>query len=122
MAVADAFDKLIGERIRARRTELGLTQEQLAAGLEVSYQQIQKYESGASRIAASRLVAVAARLEAPVAYFLGGDEACGQGSERGPRQRTALELARRFAQIESEPVRVAMASLVRAVTERALPG
>jgi len=122
MAVADTFDKLIGERIRARRTELGLTQEQLAAGLDVSYQQIQKYESGASRIAASRLVALAARLDAPVTYFLGGAELGGQGSESGPRQRTALELARRFAQIESEPVRVGMASLVRAVTERALPG
>lgn len=121
MAVADTFDKLIGERIRARRTELGLTQEQLAAGLDVSYQQIQKYESGASRIAASRLVALAARLEAPVTYFLGGDSG-GRGSESGPRQRTALELARRFAQIESEPVRTAMASLVRTVTERALPG
>src|SRR3954468_19536390 len=88
MAVADTFDKLIGERIRARRTELGLTQEQRAVGLDVSYQQIPKYESGASRIAASRLVALAARLEAPVTYFLGG-----QGSESGPRQRTALELA-----------------------------
>jgi transcriptional regulator with XRE-family HTH domain len=121
MAVADTFDKLIGERIRARRTELGLTQEQLAAGLGVSYQQIQKYESGVSRIAASRLVALAARLEAPITFFLGGASG-GQGSESGPRQRTALELARRFAQIESEPVRTAMASLVRAVTERALPG
>ena len=121
MAVADGIDKAIGERIRARRTELGLTQEQLAAGLDVSYQQIQKYESGASRIAASRLVALAARLDAPVTYFLGGD-AGGQGSESGPRQRTALELARRFAQIESEPVRVAVMSLVRAVTERALSG
>ena len=123
MAVASGIDKAIGERIRARRTELGLTQEQLAAGLDVSYQQIQKYESGASRIVASRLVALATRLEAPVTYFLGGAEAAGgHGSESGPRQRTALELARGFARIESEPVRVAVASLVRAVDDRTLPG
>ena len=123
MAVANGIDKAIGERIRARRTELGLSQERLAAGLDLSYQQIQKYESGASRIAVSRLLALASRLDAPVAYFLGGIGAAeGPGGEAGPRQRLALELARGFARIESEPVRVAMAGLVRAVAEWAVPG
>ena len=50
-----SLDRRIGERIRLRRTELGMTQHQLAAALGVSYQQIQKYENGANRISAARL-------------------------------------------------------------------
>ncbi len=49
------IDQHVGERIRLRRTEMGHTQEQLAAALEVSYQQIQKYETGANRISAGAL-------------------------------------------------------------------
>ncbi len=42
-------DEHVGTRIRLRRTLLGLTQEQLAAAINISYQQIQKYETGANR-------------------------------------------------------------------------
>lgn len=119
MAATPELDRLIGERIRARRTELGLTQDQLAQAVGVSYQQIQKFESGASRIAAVQLLALAERLHVPIGYLLPGAEPDDSASaEQGPRQRTALELARSFAAIDDEGVRVAIAALTRAVAER----
>ena len=51
----NAIDKHVGKRVRLRRTLLGLSQEQLGAELNVTFQQVQKYERGANRISASRL-------------------------------------------------------------------
>jgi transcriptional regulator with XRE-family HTH domain len=68
------IDKLIGHRIRARRMELNLSQEALAKPLGVSFQQVQKYESGGNRITADRLLGIAAALEADVGYLIGGIE------------------------------------------------
>ena len=63
-------DLHVGKRLRARRRLLGLTQETLAKAVDIRFQQIQKYESGANRISASRLWALAKALEVPVSYFL----------------------------------------------------
>jgi transcriptional regulator with XRE-family HTH domain len=67
------LDKQIGQRIRARRLELGVTQEELARRLGLTFQQVQKYEKGANRVAASRLADVAKSLDLPVGYLLTGD-------------------------------------------------
>jgi transcriptional regulator with XRE-family HTH domain len=116
------IDQHIGERIRWRRTELGLTQEQLADTLEVSYQQIQKYETGANRISASRMFELARRLEVDISYFFDGlvfDDRDGQPPlEHGGRQRSAIELVRKFAQIDDPQVRAAIAGLVKAIVDR----
>lgn len=126
MARERTLDRAIGERIRARRTELGLRQDQLAEALGVSYQQIQKFEGGASRIAAVQLLALARRLEAPIAYFMpeggGTDPAERPPAEQGPRQRVALDLARSFGGIRDDEVRAALAALARAVAEREAGG
>src|SRR5689334_15122274 len=63
------FDKFVGARIRARRVDLGVTQQGLARAIGVTFQQLQKYETGANRISASRLFAVAVALKAPLARF-----------------------------------------------------
>ena len=68
-AVIDAH---IGQRIRRRRRQLGLTQNQLAVACGVRFQQIQKYESGANRIAASRLWKIAQALQVPLGDFFDG--------------------------------------------------
>ena len=52
---ASEVDRIVGERIRRRRILTGLTQDQLGEALGVSYQQIQKYETGANRVSAGRL-------------------------------------------------------------------
>ncbi|GAA0627142.1 helix-turn-helix transcriptional regulator [Brevundimonas kwangchunensis] len=58
----DPVDRHVGARIRAERTQAGLTQSQLGAAVGVTFQQIQKYERGANRVSASMLVRTAKAL------------------------------------------------------------
>src|ERR1700733_10519362 len=62
-------DIAVGARLRLRRTELALSQQELAAHLQITYQQLQKNEKGINRIGASRLFQMAAVLKVPVDYF-----------------------------------------------------
>ena len=62
-------NKEIGARIRAARKEKGLTQMQLAEKVGVSFQQIQKYETGKDRIFVERLQQIAQALKVPISYF-----------------------------------------------------
>ena len=115
------IDQHVGERIRARRAELGLTQEQLADALKVSYQQVQKYETGANRISAGRIFEIARKLRVEISYFFDGlplDAPEQTPLEHGGRQRSAIELVRKFAQIEDPHVRSAIAGLVKAIVDR----
>lgn len=116
------IDQHVGERVRHRRTELGLTQEQLAEALAVSYQQIQKYETGANRVSAGRLYEISRKLGVEVRYFFAdlmpeGDLPA-PGLEHGGRQRSAIELVRKFAQIDDAEVRAAIAGLVKSIVDR----
>src|SRR5262249_14939975 len=63
------LDRQVGARIRAKRKVLRITQQDLAARIGVSFQQLQKYEKGRNRIGASRLQRVAEVLDVPVSYF-----------------------------------------------------
>ena len=67
-AVSDV-DKQIGNRIRARRKEMGLSQESLADAVGVTFQQIQKYERGVNRVGASRLFDLSRVLDVPISFF-----------------------------------------------------
>jgi transcriptional regulator with XRE-family HTH domain len=62
----------IGARIRLRRTVLGMSQERLGELSEVSFQQVQKYERGTSRMNAVRLCELSRALDVPVTYFVEG--------------------------------------------------
>lgn len=66
----------IGNRIRTRRHQLSLTQEELATVLDVSYQQVQRYESGRDRLNVEKLQIAAKALAVPIWYFFrhAGDE------------------------------------------------
>ena len=116
------IDQHVGERIRLRRTERGLTQEQLAQALDVSYQQVQKYETGANRISAGRIYQISRKLNVSVGYFFegldGNHEASAAPLEHGGRQRSAIELVRKFAQIRDPEVRAAIAGLVKTIVDR----
>ena len=115
------IDAHVGERIRLRRTELGLTQEQLAEALDVSYQQIQKYETGANRVSAGRILEIGRKLGVEVGYFFESlsDDDPGLPLEHGGRQRSAIELVRKFGQIKDPEVRAAIAGLVKTIVDRA---
>lgn len=118
--LAKRVDQYVGERVRQRRTLLGLTQEQLAAALDISYQQIQKYETGANRISAGRLYEIAQELDTEVSYFFDGMEIDGEAGHmpHGGRNRTTIELVRNFSEIEDPIVRNAISALVRSLSDR----
>src|ERR1044072_3677753 len=69
---ANAIDRKLGQRVRTRRLEIGMSQERLAELLGVTFQQVQKYEKGLNRIAASRLFDIAAALDMDVCAFFDG--------------------------------------------------
>jgi transcriptional regulator with XRE-family HTH domain len=71
---ANPIDLHVGKRLRQRRRLLGLTQQKLADEVNIRFQQIQKYESGANRISASRLWSLSRALDVPVAFFFDGLE------------------------------------------------
>ena len=63
---------IMGTRIRQRRLELGLTQTKVAKALNVTFQQVQKYEKGSKGLRAGRLLTLSNYLEKPVNYFFDG--------------------------------------------------
>lgn len=65
-------DVHVGKRIRHRRWLVGMTQQQLAGAVGIKFQQIQKYETGANRVSASRLWDIAAALDVQVSFFFDG--------------------------------------------------
>jgi transcriptional regulator with XRE-family HTH domain len=67
--VPHPVDVLVGKRVRARRTELGMSQTQLAEILKITFQQVQKYERGVNRVTCSRLSEIATALNVPITFF-----------------------------------------------------
>ncbi|GAA6192016.1 transcriptional regulator [Phaeobacter gallaeciensis] len=74
-------DVHVGKRVRHRRWLIGMTQQQLAEQVGIKFQQIQKYETGANRISASRLWDIADALDVSVSFFFEGlDDTAKSGS------------------------------------------
>lgn len=65
----DNVDVHVGQRLRVRRSLLGMSQEKLAEAIGLTFQQIQKYERGVNRISAGRLFQFSKILEVPINYF-----------------------------------------------------
>jgi transcriptional regulator with XRE-family HTH domain len=72
--MAHPVDVHVGKRVRHRRWLVGMTQQQLAEKVGIKFQQIQKYETGANRVSASRLWDISDALGVPVAFFFEGIE------------------------------------------------
>jgi len=72
--MAHPVDLHVGKRIRQRRWLVGMTQQQLAEQVGIKFQQIQKYETGANRVSASRLWDISEAMEVPVNFFFEGIE------------------------------------------------
>lgn len=116
---AQRVDEHVGERIRQRRTLAGLTQEQLAQALNISYQQLQKYETAANRVSAGRLFEIANKLEVEIGYFFDGvtPTAREEPMPHGGRNRIALDLIKNFMHIHDPGVRASVASLVKSLAD-----
>jgi transcriptional regulator with XRE-family HTH domain len=117
--LSSRVDDYVGERLRIRRTELGLTQEDLARQLQISYQQIQKYETGANRISVGRLYEIANALNVGVGYFFEefDSEKPGAGMPHGGHNRAAIDLVRNFQELKDENLRSAVTSLLKAMRD-----
>jgi transcriptional regulator with XRE-family HTH domain len=117
-------DAHVGERIRIRRTELGLTQEDLSRQIRVSYQQVQKYETGANRISAGRLYEIASELGVSVAYFFEEFDSEKHHAEmpHGGHNRAAIDVVRNFQEIRDENLRSAITSLLKAMRDQQTGG
>ena len=70
--MAHLVDVHVGKRIRQRRWLVGMTQQKLAEAVGIKFQQIQKYETGANRVSASRLWDIADALDVDVSFFFEG--------------------------------------------------
>ena len=124
MRKPSSVDVHVGGRVRVRRRLINMTQESLADLIEVTFQQVQKYERGTNRISASKLFGIAEALEVPISYFFdgldetAGERPAGEGSEQTIqsflRTSEGLELARLFPKIARGPLRRRILELVRA--------
>jgi transcriptional regulator with XRE-family HTH domain len=125
-------DLHVGGRVRMRRKLLGVSQEQLADSLGLTFQQVQKYERGANRVSASKLYEIARTLQVPVSFFFDGladpmdgsdGDEVGQQAERIVQEflttPEGLELAEVFPKIGRGRVRRQVLDLVRAMAEEA---
>lgn len=118
--LAKRVDDHVGQQIRKRRNLLGMTQEELARALKISYQQVQKYETGANRVSAGRLFEIAQRLGVEVGYFFeDASEATPMPQEHGGKSRSTVDLVRSFDEIGSTGVRSAVVGLIRELARAA---
>jgi transcriptional regulator with XRE-family HTH domain len=109
-------DRYVGARMRERRIMLGLTQQQMAELIGVTYQQAHKYEKGINRVAAGRLHSIAQALGVEIGYFFEGLQ-IGGGFVPSPSRRMLLDLACNFLNIPDPRHREAVATLARALVE-----
>jgi transcriptional regulator with XRE-family HTH domain len=115
-------DRYVSLRIRQRRIMLGLTQQQMAELIGVTYQQAHKYETGINRISAGRLYQIARALGVNIGYFFedvdpSNSAAAARAQELMPQQRMLLELARNFSAIKSRKHQEAICHLARALSD-----
>ena len=112
-----ALDVAVARNVRFWRMAKGMSQARLASRLDVTFQQVQKYESGANRIGAGRLVKLAAILGVPVSALLIGTE--GDDPSRSllalMSDARSFRLARAFAAIENRTVRLSLVNLLERI-------
>jgi len=122
-------DVHVGSRVRLRRTLLGMSQEKLGKAVNLTFQQIQKYERGANRIGSSRLYQLANILDVSISFFFDGVEERISRAESGVAEgeqeafesdqlsrRETLELVRAYYRITDPTVRKRIFELVKTVS------
>jgi len=135
----DPIDVHVGKRLRLRRTLLGMSQEQLAGAVGVTFQQIQKYERGSNRVSASRLYDVARVMGVSISFFfedIGTDITDGRPTQNLPEQaglgespmpayeqnelsrNETLELVRAYWRLANSDMRKNVLELLRSMGRR----
>jgi transcriptional regulator with XRE-family HTH domain len=131
----DPIDKHVGARVRGRRMGMRLSQTKLGETVDVTFQQIQKYENGTNRIGASNLYKISKTLGVDVGFFYEGVEDIAAGDARGGpgladsaktsferdpmSSREAIELMHNYFRIAEPTVRKKLFNLVRSLADSA---
>ena len=127
VGVPNPVDVHVGSRVRLRRTLLGMSQEKLGQAINLTFQQVQKYERGANRVGASRLYQLSRILDVPVSYFFEEmpedlsrpDRVAQSAPERRNAdplsRRETLELVRAYYKIENPRVRKRLFELAKSI-------
>ncbi len=122
------IDKHVGSRVRMRRMMLSMSQEKLGDALDLTFQQVQKYEKGTNRIGASRLQNIANILQVPVSFFFEGAPHGPGGAATGMSEAPSpayvsdflatsdgLSLTKSFMRIKSSKLRRRIVDLVEQI-------
>ena len=121
--VSNPLDIALGARIRVRRKSLGLSQDDLAVQVGLTFQQIQKYERGANRVSFSRLVEIARTLKCRVQDLIGDLDVEGEVSDQVAaeavqlKETGALELIRAYSAIRTAGRRRIVVSLAQTLAK-----
>jgi transcriptional regulator with XRE-family HTH domain len=117
-------DRHVGMRIRQRRLQLDMSQSALAARLDLTFQQVQKYEKGTNRVSASRLVQMAEVLAVSVSFFF--EDAPSVTAPRSPKpsgdaaallsDRIGIRLCTAFAEVQQPELRAAIINMIEQLT------
>jgi transcriptional regulator with XRE-family HTH domain len=123
-------ERHVSSRIRLRRLQLGMSQEDLARALKVTCPQVQKYEKGMNRISAGRLQEIAKALSAPIQFFYDDGPEAGDASREGEATMLAQAMnsseivgfIQLMASFRSPKIRQSMMDLAKAVAEELREG
>ncbi len=125
---ADNIDKLVSRRLKMRRMILGLSQNDLGKAVDVSIQQVQKYEKATNRISSGKLFAFAKFLKVPISYFYDQNEsnssaignalaedqeAFGEGETELVSEKEILSLIKAFGEVSNPHSRKKIIELVK---------
>jgi len=126
--VPDPIDIHVGQRLKARRVGLRISQSEIGKALEVTFQQIQKYENGANRIGASNLYKLAQALNVDVSYFFEdmpsstkmkslSDQPAANFEHDPMTQPESIKLVHNYFRIASAGVRGRVFQLVKSIAD-----
>lgn len=114
---ASEIDQIVGQRIRERREQLGISQGRLGRFLGLTFSQIQKYEKGSNRIGAGRLWQIASFLGVSASHFFEGIDTNGNPEPKvdGARREELRMLSEAFGSIDDPETRASVLALVRSL-------
>jgi len=125
---AHPVDVYVGSRIKLRRTLLGISQERLGDALDLTFQQVQKYERGSNRVSASKLFTISEVLDVPISYFFDGLGAEGRGDGlREPAspafeheqlsRKESIDLLKAYYEIDDPKIRRKVIEIIRTLAQ-----
>jgi len=129
----DPIDVHVGQRLKARRVGLRISQSEIGKALDVTFQQIQKYENGANRIGASNLYKLSKALNVDVSYFFEdmasdaklkalSDQPAARFAHDPMTQPESIKLVHNYFRIASSAVRTRVFQLVKSIADQNSPG